>query len=153
MHVLLLGCTVKPLMDDDSRLFDCLCFKARLAARRLTAFYEARLAGHGLTITQFGLLAETGRKRRASIGELAALLEQDPSSLSRTLRVLEQDRLIAIAPDPANGRLRRVTLTPAGKAKLRAGAQAWREAQVKAAAIVRQAPVDEVLAATARLEG
>ena len=138
-------------MDDQSPLRDCLCHQARLAARRMTAFYERRLGVHGLTITQFGLLAETGRLRAPSVGQLAALLEQAPSSLSRTLRVLEEDGLIALAPAPGNRRLRLVTLTAAGKAKLRAGANAWRDAQLEAAAIVPTSAVRDILAATENL--
>src|SRR5262245_16282859 len=139
------------LMDDNSPLRDCLCFSTRLAARRLTAFYEARLAPHGLTITQFGLLAETGRKRTPSMGDLAELLEQDPSSLSRTLRVMEQDGLIEITQDTDNRRIRRVTLTSNGKTKLRAAAQSWMQANSEASDIVSMSAIKEVLEATGRL--
>ena len=138
-------------MNEDSPLFDCLCFQTRLAARRITAFYEARLAPHGLTITQLGLLVEIARKRNPSMGELAHVVEQDPSSLSRTLRVLEADGLIEIAQDPDNRRLRRVRLSANGKAKLRAGGEAWQAAQSEAGVIVPEATVRRLLSATEKL--
>jgi DNA-binding MarR family transcriptional regulator len=137
--------------EDRSPLQDCLCFTARLAARRLTAFYEARLAPHGLTITQFGLLVETGRLRNPTMGKLAELLEQDPSTLSRTLRVMEQDGLIEIVQDTDNRRLRRVTLTSTGKTKVRAAAQSWQAAQEEALTIVPQNSLCAVLEATENL--
>ena len=50
---------------------DCLCFGARLAARRLTEFYDARLAPHGVNLPQLGLLAAIGAMRDGSISDIA----------------------------------------------------------------------------------
>jgi DNA-binding MarR family transcriptional regulator len=138
-------------MSDPSPLRECLCFSARLAARRLTAFYEARLRPHGLTIAQFGALVETGRLKAPAMQELATLMALDPSTLSRKLRPLEEAGLVDIAADAGNGRVRRVRLTPAGKARLRAAAGAWRQAQQEAAATVPQSALSDVVAATERL--
>ncbi len=115
---------------------DCLCFGARLAARRLTDFYDARLSPFGLNLPQFGLMAAIASEREASISRIAQRLELDPSTLSRTLRPLETSGLIEIFADPSNLRVRRVRLTKDGRAQVRRAAEAWTKAQADASRIV-----------------
>jgi DNA-binding MarR family transcriptional regulator len=131
---------------------DCLCFRARLVARRLTEFYETRLVPHGLNIPQFGLLGAIGAERQASISQLAQRLELDPSTLSRTLHPLRQAGLIDIFADPDNLRVRRVKLTAEGKARVREAAKAWARAQADAAEIVSGDAMAAIVEATARLK-
>src|SRR5258708_22868833 len=50
----------------------------------------------------------------------------DSGYLSRLLRRLERDGLVAVAPDPADRRRRQVTLTPAGRRR-------WAELEHRAA--------------------
>jgi DNA-binding MarR family transcriptional regulator len=138
-------------MSDPSPLRDCLCFSARLAARRLTAFYEARLKPHGLTIAQFGALVETARLKAPAMSDLAGLMALDPSTLSRKLRPLQAAGLVEIEADAGNGRVRRVRLTICGKARLRAAAAAWRKAQDEAGETVSAEGLADLVAATARL--
>jgi len=109
--------------------FSCFCFRARLAARRVTAFYEDALAPHGLNINQFSILATVSEMRDAPMNELAAALALDPSTLSRTMRPLENEGLIQTAPDGANRRLRRARLTRSGMDRLKRALPAWLSAQ------------------------
>jgi DNA-binding MarR family transcriptional regulator/N-acetylglutamate synthase-like GNAT family acetyltransferase len=60
------------------------------------------------------VLFEIGREG-AGIRELRAKLELDSGYLSRLLRALERQGLIELAPDPADRRVRRARLMPAGK--------------------------------------
>lgn len=130
---------------------DCLCFGTRLAARRLTEFYEARLAPHGVNLPQFGLLGAIGEMREASISDLARRLELDPSTLSRTLRPLEENSWIEIFADPSNLRVRRVRLTADGKALVRRAGEAWMQAQKDAADVVPAALIAQLVDSTAKL--
>lgn len=130
---------------------DCLCFGARLAARRLTEFYEARLAPHGLNLPQFGLLGAIGEMREASISDLARRLELDPSTLSRTLRPIEENKWIEIVSDPQNLRVRRVRLTAEGKAAARAAAGAWMQAQKEASDAIPPELIAQLVERTAKL--
>lgn len=145
---------VKPVPASEPRspVYDCLCFQTRLAARRMTAFYEARLAPHGLNINQFGILAQAAATPDASMAEMAEAMALDPSTLSRTLRPLEAESLVVTKPDRDNLRLRRVTLTRAGRERLKAAARAWARAQKDAAAVMPAGAVQSVLAASERLK-
>src|SRR3954451_16796815 len=63
------------------------------------------------------LLFEIG-EQGASAGELRARLDLDSGYLSRLLRALEKQGLAATEPDPADRRVRRARLTPAGVQEL-----------------------------------
>jgi len=130
---------------------DCLCFRARLIARRLTEFYETRLAPHGLNLPQFGLLGAIGAEREASISHLANRLELDPSTLSRTLHPLKEAGLIEIFPDPDNLRVRRVKLTAEGKSRVREAAKSWTRAQAEASDVISEKAIATLVEDSARL--
>jgi len=130
---------------------DCLCFRARLVARRMTEFYEARLAPHGINLPQWGLLGTIGSEQNASISHLAKRLELDPSTLSRTLRPLIDAGLIETFADPGNLRIRRVRLTPDGKQRTREAARTWAQAQEDAAKTISPEAMEMLVAQTAKL--
>jgi DNA-binding MarR family transcriptional regulator len=127
---------------------DCLCMRARIATRRIVDFYEARLASHGLGISQFGLMGSIAAEEDAPISALAEKLELDPSTLSRTLRPLEDQGWIEIHTDPANLRVRRVRLTKEGRARLEGAGAAWAAAQKEAAKAIDPALVAALLEKT-----
>lgn len=80
-----------------------------------TAF--ARLLPEGLTTAQFAVLNHLLRLGvQQTIGELASALQVSQPTMSSTVRKLEEKRLIMLEPDPQDGRVRRVCVTPAGVA-------------------------------------
>lgn len=127
----------------------CAAASLRGAARRITAFYDARLAPAGLSIVQFGALATIAGMRRPAMAALAERLALDPSTLSRNLKPLEAARLIELYPDPDNRRVRRVALTEAGKDKLVEAGELWMAAQTEAAATL---PLDQIARIRAAVE-
>jgi len=129
----------------------CLCMNMRLATRRLVAHYEARLAPAGLNISQFGIMASVAAEADMTMTRLAERLEISPSTLTRTLRPLEDDKLIETYADDDNRRVRRVRLTREGRKRLKQAGAAWTKAQDEASAIVAPKLVSQVLNATARL--
>jgi DNA-binding MarR family transcriptional regulator len=107
--------------------------KVRRLARRITQIYDDALAPHGLTIGQLGLLAVLGRRRGLGVNALAERLGADASTVSRLIRPLEAAGLLAIAPDPNDGRAKVITITAAGFAKRAAAVEAWNDAQADVA--------------------
>ena len=101
----------------------------RKAARRVSQIYDRFLEPHGLTITQFGLLAHVRRLDGISIGALAAELVMDPTTLTRNLRPLEQRGLVASKPCKQDRRTRSLHLTKDGTEALRAARPGWEKAQ------------------------
>ncbi|MBL0278038.1 MAG: winged helix-turn-helix transcriptional regulator [Anaeromyxobacter sp.] len=106
----------------------CLCTNARRAALVLTARYDAALAPHGLKVTQFSLLHAVKRHGAPNLTRLAEATGLDRSTLGRNLRGLEGLGLVALSPgDDLRDRV--VTLTEAGRERLRQAGEAWRALQ------------------------
>jgi DNA-binding MarR family transcriptional regulator len=108
---------------------DCNCLAVRQAARYITQFYDRYLATAGLRTTQYGVLARLKRHGPMSINTLAAELVVDRTTLGRNIRPLERDGLIAIEPDPTDGRTKILRLTKAGDARYQRAQKRWAEAQ------------------------
>src|SRR5215470_12339836 len=75
----------------------CAGWNTRLASRRITQFLESRMAGSGLTLAQFGLMAQIAGAFDDTLGALAERSGLDQSSLSRNLHALERDGMVEIA--------------------------------------------------------
>jgi|SRR5579863_3862467 DNA-binding MarR family transcriptional regulator len=107
----------------------CACAELRRAARAVTRLYDAALRPSGLRATQFTLLQAltlTGSPlRQGMLGEILAL---DTTTLSRTLRPLEEAKWIRSVAG-ADGRERYVELTPLGRRVLERATPAWKAAQ------------------------
>ena len=112
----------------------CAGWNARLAARRITQFLEKRMIGSGLTIAQFGLMAQIATASDDTLGALADRLGLDQSSLSRNLHALERDGLLEIAIVERDQRKRVVWLTEKGARRLEAAVPVWRSAHAALAA-------------------
>jgi DNA-binding MarR family transcriptional regulator len=108
----------------------CAGWNARLAARRITQFLDRRIAPSGLSIAQFGLMAQIAAAEDDTLGALALRLGLDQSTLSRNLRALERDGLVEIAATEHDLRRRAVWLTEKGARQLEAALPLWREAHV-----------------------
>jgi DNA-binding MarR family transcriptional regulator len=108
---------------------ECNCLAVRQAARYITQFYDRYLATAGLRTTQYGVLSRLKRQGPMSINTLAAELVVDRTTLGRNIRPLERDGLIAIEPDPTDGRTKIVRLTKAGDARYQRAQKRWSEAQ------------------------
>ncbi len=69
----------------------------------------------GVTAPQRLVLRIVGRFPGTSAGEVAEILHLHPSTLTGILRRLEERRLLARRPDPADGRRAMLRLTPRGR--------------------------------------
>jgi len=92
----------------------CTCLRLRKATRRLSQIYDRHLAQCGLSVSQYGLLAQLKAEPGISIGALAERLIMDPTTLTRGIRPLEQRGLVAVRRDDEDRRTRRLALTPEG---------------------------------------
>ena len=106
----------------------CLCFNLRKAARAVTQLYDAALEPAGLRATQFSLLAALDRRDAVTITDLARAMVMDRTTLTRNLRPLEKQGLVAIAPGD-DRRTREVSLTRRGRQTLTRATPRWRHAQ------------------------
>ena len=115
-------------MSSERASSPCNLFAIRSAARHATAFYDGHLAPTGLRTTQFSLLSNLDRAGPLAIGEIAARVAMDRTTMGRALRPLERDGLVAIAPG-RDGRTRALALTQAGRERLAQAKPLWAAAQ------------------------
>jgi DNA-binding MarR family transcriptional regulator len=107
----------------------CVCTSLRMASRQITRRYDAALAPLGLTTNGYSILARLEREGSMALGELAARLAMDRTTLSREIVPLVDAGLLATTVD-ANDRRRRVLeLTDAGDDRVRRARPRWRRAQ------------------------
>src|SRR3974377_414602 len=104
----------------------CSGLAIRQAARVITQLYDRHLAAENLRTTQYSILSKLGRLGPLPINALAQSMAMDRTTLGRAVQPLERDRLIAIAADRDDRRVRIVRLTQAGQARRRAPLPHWR---------------------------
>jgi DNA-binding MarR family transcriptional regulator len=101
-------------VSGDRELADALRGAVARLHRRLR-----QSSAEGLTPSQVSLLATVRRRGNPTLGELASAERVQPPSVTRAVGRLEAEGLLERVPDPADRRVARVALTPAGSAALR----------------------------------
>jgi DNA-binding MarR family transcriptional regulator len=106
----------------------CVCATFRKATRGLTVLYDAYLRPAGLRVTQYSLLKNVIAREPASVNQLAEATVTDRTTLTRNLRVLQQDGFIRIQ-EGEDRRSREVTATPRGREAVAKATPCWERAQ------------------------
>src|SRR5437762_4514734 len=110
-------------------------FKFRRAARAVTSLYDTALPESGIRSTQVAILVGGAKNQPVSIGALANVLVIDGTTLTRSLRLLQTERFIAIS-NRAAMRQRFLTVTAKGERVLARSLPAWRNAQERFVATI-----------------
>jgi DNA-binding MarR family transcriptional regulator len=108
----------------------CMGLHIRRASRILTQLYDAVLRPTGLVINQFTLLVAVLLSEPVSITQLAEGLYSDQTTVTRNVKLLEKQGLVAIAPG-IDRRIKLVSLTPDGKALLEQALPMWEQVQAE----------------------
>ena len=103
----------------------CLCLHAQRAARALARRFDSALKPVGITSGQFSLLMSLNRPKPPHLGSVAALLAMDRTTLTANLKPLERRKLVATMQDETDKRMRRLSLTDAGRAVLVEALPIW----------------------------
>lgn len=119
-------------------VMECTCLRMRRTTRVVTQIYDHALAASGLTVNQFGLLAnlygvDLVRSGGLPIGALSERLGTDPTTLNRTLKPLGGKGLVKDLTSPADGRVRIVRITEKGRREFLKALPSWRHAQERVA--------------------
>ncbi len=130
----------------------CACANLRRAARAVTQLYDRELRPSGLRVTQFTLLMALARAREISQGQLAALLDMDSTTLTRTLAPLRRKGWLRAEPGADRRRLR-LALTPAGARAYRRALPYWRAAQQRLRRALGESAWKRLQAAATRTAG
>jgi DNA-binding MarR family transcriptional regulator len=105
--------------------------------------YDDYLRPTGLTIGQYSALAALYYVPSMPMNKLANRLEMDRTTLTRSLAILERDRLISIEPDPEDSRVRAISITNSGLQKLAEAFPLWESAQEAMANMLGARPLKE----------
>lgn len=106
----------------------CYCATLRQAARAISQKYDAALRDSQLTITQFTLLTALAEIERPRVNDLADALAMDQTTLSRTLRIMKRDGLIASVAGE-DRRESRWIMTSHGQERRKRALPRWKAAQ------------------------
>jgi DNA-binding MarR family transcriptional regulator len=97
-----------------------------------TQIFDAHLQPAGLTIGQFGLLTQVYANTMAgsplTMKALSDAVGMDPTTLNRTLKPLEAEKLIRTATDEQDRRARCIQITASGRKRLERAMPLWRAA-------------------------
>jgi DNA-binding MarR family transcriptional regulator len=85
-------------------------------ARTTRAMHAAFEVEVGQPLPRWRILMTLSEGGEASQRDLARMLSMDPASLTRQMKSLEAEGLVARHSDPQDNRLTKVVLTPAGQA-------------------------------------
>ena len=105
----------------------CGSFNFRRTARAVTRLYDAALQESGIRSTQFAILVGIAKTQPVAIGKLGEVLVADATTLTRSLRLLKKEGLVAIS-NRSTMRQRFLTITPKGESTLARSLPAWRAA-------------------------
>jgi DNA-binding MarR family transcriptional regulator len=119
------GATGRP---ERGPLSPCVCSTLRMVSRAVTQLYDDILRPSGLRVTQFSILATIARRGQANLKHLERALAIDQTTLTRSVKLLERDRMIERAPTP-DGRVKAMRLTGKGKRLLDVARPLWAQAQ------------------------
>lgn len=130
---------------------NCLCLHVQRAARALARRFDDALRPLDLTQGQFSLLMSLNRAEPPRLGDVAALLAMDRTTLTANLKPLERRGLVKIAVDRTDKRSRRLLLTPGGRALLAAAAPVWKRAHAQTERLLTRCSADTLRASLREL--
>lgn len=108
----------------------CASLNFRRTSRMVTRMYDLAMQESGVRSTQFALLVGIAKLQPVTMGTLATVLMLDRSTLSRSLRLLEKERMIEISKRAAM-RQRFLKLTYSGEKALQRSLPLWRAAHAR----------------------
>ena len=115
------------MADTVDKPLGCTCFKLRKLTRTMSRLYDQHLAAVGLKTTQYSVLTNAARQP-LPVAELAERLGTERTTLTRNLKPLLDAGWVTLEAG-ADSRQRIVTITHAGRAKVKQAYVAWRAAQ------------------------
>ncbi len=113
----------------------CGSFNFRRTARAVTRLYDMALQESGIRSTQFAILVGIAKNQPVSVGALGDLLVIDSTTLTRSLRLLQKEGLVAIS-NRAAMRQRFLAITAKGERTLARSLPAWRKAHERFVATI-----------------
>lgn len=119
----------------------CYAGSLRQASRIVTQMYDAALKPAGVKITQFGILRVVSGFPGITTGEIAQALVMDSTTLTRTLKIIQDNGWIETTPGE-DRRERHWHITPEGQERLQHAQPLWKNAQKEFAKLAQDIDLD-----------
>ena len=121
---------------------NCRCLHSQRAARASARKFDEAFRPLDLKSGQFSILMSLNRPEPPTLGAVADLLGMDRTTLTANLKPLERRGLLEVSPDAKDRRLRRLSLTQAGRDILCDAVPLWEwtQAEIEAALGIAGAP-------------
>lgn len=103
----------------------CLCLATQRAARLLARRFDRVFAPLGLTNGQFSMMVALSGQWQPRLGELAGFLAMDQATVTAAIKTLERRDLVTLTADTTDARIRRPSLTPAGRDLIARAVPLW----------------------------
>jgi len=133
-----------------ARGFECLCGNTRMAARALTALYDAELAPSGLSASQLAVLWCVIGGEPLAMGEIARHLVMDKTTVSRNVAALVEAGFVTVRSG-GDARVRALASTARGRRAFRAAMPLWEAAQARVVEQLGESRFADAVAQTQRL--
>jgi DNA-binding MarR family transcriptional regulator len=108
----------------------CAAYQFRRTSRAVARLYDAAIAPSGIRSTQVAILTAIAKLQPVSMSRIGEILVIDAATMTRSLRLLQKNGLIEIAPRGSR-RQRLLTLTLKAEKALAVAVPLWREAQAR----------------------
>lgn len=105
----------------------CASLNFRRTSRTVTRMYDTLMQESGVRSTQFAILVGIAKLQPVAMGTLAKVLMLDSSTLTRSVRLLQKEKMIEISKR-SQMRRRFLKLTPSGQKALQRSLPLWRAA-------------------------
>lgn len=110
---------------------ECVCLNVQRAARRVARRFDAAFRPIGITSGQFTILGALNQPAPVTLGDLAAILGMERTTLTRNLAPLEAAGLLRSSAVEGDARARALALTEAGRTRLAAATPIWHALQAE----------------------
>jgi DNA-binding MarR family transcriptional regulator len=117
----------------------CVCLRVQGASRTIARRFDEAFRPLGLSNGQFSLLMQLNRPSPLTVGGLAEELAMDRTTTTKNLKPLERRGLLKVRRDEHDPRVKRITLTNAGRALLAKAVGHWQAANDAIAASLSEA--------------
>ena len=123
----------------------CFNLAMRKSSRLMTQFYNERLSTLGLKVGQFSILRAVDVRKQTTNKELQGILVSDQTTLTRNLKPLFRDELLRLTTNPADGRVKLISLTPKGRALYKKALPVWKSTQKDISKMLGEAEAGKIL--------
>jgi DNA-binding MarR family transcriptional regulator len=94
---------------------DFFCFRLGAISRKMTRYYNNKLAPYGITIVQSWVLFYLSAQDGSSLKDIAGAIQLDSPVVTGLVDRLEKEGLVVREEDPGDRRSLKISLTPRGR--------------------------------------